>query len=55
MKAIEENNFFENIHQNYLCNNDIKHYSRNTSLGAVFAEKFHGTIRDLLKRPVFEK
>ena len=33
----------------------MKIYSRNTSLGAVFAEKFNGTIRDLLKRPVFEK
>ena len=29
--------------------------NRYTSLGAVFAERFHRTIRDLLKRPVFEK
>ena len=35
--------------------NNIKIYSRNTSLGAVFAERFTHTIRDLLKRPVFEK
>ena len=32
----------------------IKRYSRNTSLGAIFAEKFNRTIRYLLKRPVFE-
>ena len=35
--------------------NNIKLYSRNTSYGAVFAERFNRTIRDLLKRPVFEK
>ena len=36
-------------------NNNIKIYSNNTSLGAVFAERFIRTIRDLPKRPVFEK
>ena len=30
-------------------------YCRNISYGAVFAERFNRTIRDLLKRPVFEK
>ena len=35
--------------------NNIKHYSRNKSLGAVFAERFNRTIRDLLKRIVFLK
>ena len=30
-------------------------YSRNTSLGAVFAERLQRTFRDLLIRPVFEK
>ena len=30
-------------------------YSRNSSYGAVFAERFNRTIRDFLKRPVFEK
>ena len=33
----------------------MKLYSRNSSYGAVFAERFNRTIRDLLKRPVFEK
>ena len=41
--------------RNILNNNNIKHYSRTTSLGAVFAERFNLTIRKLFKRPVFEK
>ena len=47
--------FYNNIFQDFLNKNNIKHYSRNTVLGAVFAERFNRTIRDLLKRPVFEK
>ena len=47
--------FYNNIFQDFLNKNDIKLYSRNSSLGAVFAERFNRTIRDLLKRPVFEK
>ena len=47
--------FYNNIFQNFLNENNIKLYSRNTFLGAVFAERFNRTIRDLLKRPVFEK
>ena len=47
--------FYNNIFQDFLNKNNIKHYSRNTYLGAVFAESFKKTIRDLLKKPVFEK
>ena len=47
--------FYNNIFQDFLNKNNIKLYSRNTFLGAVFAERFNRTIRDLLKRPVFEK
>ena len=47
--------FYNNIFQDFLIKNNIKLYSRNSSLGAVFAERFNRTIRDLLKRPVFEK
>ena len=47
--------FFNNFFQDFLNRNDIKIYSRNTSVGAVFAERFNRTIRDLLERPVFEK
>ena len=47
--------FYNNIFQDFLNKNNIKPYSRNSSYGAVFAERFNRTIRDLLKRPVFEK
>ena len=47
--------FYNNIFQDFLNKNNIKLYSRNSSYGAVLAEKFNRTIRDLLKKPVFEK
>ena len=47
--------FHNNIFQDFLNKNDIKFYSRNSLYGAVFAERFNRTIRDLLKKPVFEK
>ena len=47
--------FYNNIFQDFLNKNNIKLYSRNSSYGAVFAERFNHTIRDLLKKPVFEK
>ena len=47
--------FYNNIFQDFLNKNNIKIFSRNTSLGAVLAKRFNRTIRDLLKRPVFKK
>ena len=47
--------FYNNIFQEFLNKNDIKFYSRNSSDGAVFAERFNRTIRDLLKKIVFER
>ena len=47
--------FYNNIFQDFLNKNNIKLHSRKISYGAVFAERFNRTIRDLLKRPVFEK
>ena len=47
--------FYNIIFEDFLIKNNIKLYSRNSSYGAVFAERFNRTIRDLLKRPVFEK
>ena len=47
--------FYNNIFQDFLNKNDIKLYSRNSSYGAVFAERFNHTIRDLLKKIVFEQ
>ena len=40
--------FYSNIFQDFLNKNNIKLYSRNSSYGAVFAERFNRTIRDLL-------
>ena len=47
--------FYNNIFQDFLNKNNIQLYSRNSSYGAVFAERFNRTIRDLLKKIVFEK
>ena len=47
--------FYNNIFQDFLIKNNIKLYSRNSSYGAVFAERFNRTIRDLLKKIVFER
>ena len=47
--------FYNNIFQDFLNKNNIKLYSRSSSYGAVFAERFSRTIRDLLKKPVFER
>ena len=47
--------FYNNIFQDFLNKNNIKLYCRKSSYGAVFAEKFNPTIRDILKKPVFEK
>ena len=47
--------FYNNIFQDFLNKNNIKLYSRNSSYGAVFAERFNRTIRDLLKKIVFER
>ena len=47
--------FYNIIFQDFLNKNNIKLYSRNSSYGAVFAERFNRTIRDLLKKIVFEQ
>ena len=47
--------FHNNIFQDFLNKNNFKLYSRNSSYGAVFAERFNRTIRDLLKKIVFEQ
>ena len=47
--------FYNNIFQDFLNKSNIKLFSRNTSVGAVFAERFNRTIRDLHKKIVFEQ
>ena len=55
METDRSKDFYNNSFQRFLKNNIIKLYSTNSSYGDVFAERFNRTIRDLLKRPVFEK
>ena len=43
------------IFTNLWKNKNTQRFTRITSLGAVFAERFNRTLRDLFKRPVFEK
>ena len=47
--------FYNNIFQDFLNKNNIKFYSRNSSYGDVFAKRINRTIRDLLKKIVFEQ
>ena len=47
--------FYNNIFQDVLNKNHIKLYSRNSSFDTVSAEKFTRTIKNLLKRSVFER
>ena len=47
--------FHNNNFEDFLNKNNIKLYSRSSSYGAVFAERFNRTIRDLLKKIVFEQ
>ena len=44
--------FYNNIFQDFLNKINFKIYSRNSSYGAVFAERYNRTIRDLLKQIV---
>ena len=46
---------FNGIFRNFIDNKKNKLFSRNSSYGADFAERFNLTIRNLLIRPVFEK
>ena len=47
--------FYNNIFQDFLNKNNIKLYSRNSSYGAVFAERLNRTINDLLKNLFLKK
>ena len=40
--------YVNKIFNEFLNSNNIKRYSRNTALGAVFAERFNRTLRNLL-------
>ena len=55
LEGDRDRGFYNNIFQDFLNKNNIKLYSGNSSYGAVFAESFNRTIRDLLKKIVFEQ
>ena len=55
IESVRGKEFCNNVFQDFLNKNNIKFYSRNSSYGAVFAERFNRTFRELLKRPVFEQ
>ena len=48
LEGYRDRRFYNNFFQDFLNKNNIITYSRNTSLGAVFAERFNRTIKDLL-------
>ena len=47
--------FYNSIFQNFLKSKNIQHYSRFTDKGPSIAERVIRTVRNLLKKPVFEK
>ena len=47
--------FYNSIFQNFLRSKNIQHYSRFTDKGPSIAERVIRTVRNLLKKPVFEK
>ena len=47
--------FYNSTFKNLLKLDNINHYSRYTSRGAVFVEISNRTLRNLLKKPAFEK
>ena len=55
LETDEGADFVSKVFTKLLNSNNLKRYSKNPGLVAVFAGRFNRIIRDLLKRPVFEK
>ena len=55
IKSDRGKQFYNNVFPDFLNKNNIKIYSRNSSFGAVFAERFIKNLKNLLKKPVSEK
>ena len=55
LEGDRDRGFDNNIFQDLLNKNNTKLFSRNSSYGAVFAERFNRTTRNLLKKIVFEQ
>ena len=55
LESDRRSEFYTSIFQNFLKNKNIQHYSRYTDKGPSIAERVIRTLRNLLKKPVFEK
>ena len=55
LKTDDGKEYVNKIFNDFFNKNTFKRYSRYTDKGAVFAEHFNRTIKNLLKKPVFEK
>ena len=55
IKSDRGSEFYNSIFQNFLKNENIHHYSRYTDKGPSISERVIRTVRNLLKKPVFEK
>ena len=55
LETDDSKEYINKIFSEFLNNHNLKRYSRKSALGAVFAERFNRFIRNLLKKPVFEK
>ena len=53
LETDDRKEYVNKIFSEFLNNHNIKRYSRNTAVGAVFAERFNRTLRNLLKKPIF--
>ena len=55
LETVDAKGYVNKTFNEFLNNHNIKRHSRNTALGALLAESFNRTIRDLLKKQVFLK
>ena len=53
--VVDVKDFVIEIFNEFLKQNDIEKYLRCTSKAAISAEHFKRTIKNLLKKPIFEK
>ena len=55
MESDRGKEFYKNIFQKFLKLEIIQHFSRYSDKGPSIAERFKRTIRNLLKKPVFQE
>ena len=55
IKSDRATEFYNSIFQNFLKSKNFQHFSRYTDKGPSIAERVIKTLRNLLKKPVFEK